>query len=374
MLMRDYSKSVFKIYRVYFIMASKSLKKLREKIDLLDDKIVRLLNERAKVVLEIAARKKALGRKIYAPAREKRVLERLAKIKGILPAKALEDIYREIISTSRALEKEIKVAYLGPKTTFTEMAALKKFGSAASYIPLPSIPDVFQEVERGNADFGVVPIESSSEGAVSSTLDMFFDSQLNICGEIVIDVDHCLLSKFPTKKIKKIYSHPQAFGQCENWIKKNLPDAKIIEVSSTARAAELAAKEKESAAIASALAAKEYNLPIVAKKIQDQFINKTRFLVVGNTKVEATGKDKTSILFTVKHVPGALFRALKAFSDYKINMTKIESRPIKGKLWEYAFFVDFQGHCENRRVKAALKELKKNCIELKILGSYPEED
>jgi chorismate mutase/prephenate dehydratase len=202
---------------------------------------------------------------------------------------------------------------------------------------------------------------------------MFFTSNLKICGEVIIDINHCLLSNSKISEIKKLYCHPQAFAQCEGWISKNLPNVEIIEVSSTARAAEIAAKEKYSAAIASELAAMEYNLKILARNIQDEVINKTRFLIIGKIIPEKAKYNKTSILFTVKHVPGALFRALKAFNDYKINMTKIESRPIKGKLWEYAFFVDFQGHIEDRKVKTALKELKENCIELKILGSYPEE-
>ena len=373
-------------------MKGTKLEKLRKKIDEIDEKIVSLLNRRAKIALKISKEKKKVGGEIYSPYREKEILERIKRLENIFPEKSIENIYSEIISATRSIEKEIKITYLGPKGTFTEVAAIKKFGRSANYIPLHSIKDVFNEVEKGNADFGVVPIENSSEGSVTSTLDMFFDSNLKICGEVIIDVVHCLLSNSKISEIKKLYCHPLAFAQCEEWISKNLPNVKIIEVGSTAKAAEIAAKEKNSAAIASELAAREYNLKILARNIQDEIVNKTRFLIIGkcvgkyvgryvgkyvgigqNSKKSKKIKSKTSILFTVKHVPGALFRALKSFSDYKINLTKIESRPIKGKLWEYAFFVDFQGHVNDKKVKAALKKLKENCIELKILGSYPEE-
>jgi len=267
-----------------------------------------------------------------------------------------------------------KVCFLGPKATFTEMAAVKKFGHSPEYIPFNSIREVFNAVEKGASDFGVVPIENSNEGSVSSTLDMFFDSGLEICGEVSVEVNQCLLSKSVIGKIKKIYSHPQALAQCQLWITKNLPHAEVIAVGSTSAAAEKASKEKNTAAIASELAAEEYGLNIISKKIQDQPMNRTRFLVIGSLEPKSTGKDKTSTLFVVHHKPGSLFDALSVFKTHKLNMTKIESRPIKGKLWEYAFFVDFQGHKDNENVKKALIELKEHTLLLKVLGSYPEED
>jgi chorismate mutase/prephenate dehydratase len=237
-----------------------------------------------------------------------------------------------------------------------------------------SIGEVFHSVEKGQCDFGVVPIENSNEGSVTSTLDMFFDSSLEICGEVTVEVDQNLLSKSKMNEIKRVYSHPQGLAQCQGWIRKNLPQAEVVAVSSTSAAAEKASKEKNTAAIASKLAAEEYGLNVLAAKIQDQSTNRTRFLVVGNLKPKQTGKDKTSLLFVVHHKPGALYDSLGVFNKYNLNMTKIESRPIKGRLWEYAFFVDFQGHKEDSKVIKAFSELKEHTLLLKILGSYPEEE
>jgi len=345
----------------------------RKKIDKIDENIVHLLDQRAKVVREIGNEKQKAGVPIYNPAREKQIFDKLKSYKATVPKKGLESIFREIISTFRSMEKPMAVAFLGPRATFTEMAAIKKFGHSPEFVPMGSIGEVFHAVEKGNCDFGVVPIENSNEGSVTSTLDMFFDSNLKICGEVSIIVDQCLLSKSRIKEIKKVYSHPQALAQCQGWIRKNLPNADVIEVSSTATAADKASNEKNTAAIASRLAAEEYGLDIVAEKIQDQPMNRTRFLVVGNIEPNSTGKDKTSLLFVVHHRPGSLYNSLGVLDKYKINMTKIESRPIKGMLWEYAFFVDFQGHVSDSNVAKALNELKEHALQLKILGSYPEE-
>jgi len=355
--------------------SSNALVKLRKGIDDLDTKIINLLNERTSLIKKIGEEKRKQGKTVlYAPDREKEVFERLGKIKGQVPAKAVEAIWREIISYSRNMEKPLAIAFLGPKATFTEMAAIKKFGHSPEYIPMGSIGEVFHSVEKGPCDFGVVPIENSNEGSVTSTLDMFFDSSLEICGEVTVEVDQNLLSKSKMNEIKRVYSHPQGLAQCQGWIRKNLPQAEVVAVSSTSAAAEKASKEKNTAAIASKLAAEEYGLNVLAAKIQDQSTNRTRFLVVGNLKPKQTGKDKTSLLFVVHHKPGALYDSLGVFNKYNLNMTKIESRPIKGRLWEYAFFVDFQGHKEDSKVIKAFSELKEHTLLLKILGSYPEEE
>lgn len=341
-------------------------------MDSIDRKIVELLSKRALLSLEVAKTKKEKGLPIFQPAREHEILLSVEKAKTLFPKEALKRIFREIIAASTELQQPLRIAFFGLSASFTEIAVIKRFGDAKR-ISCDSIPDVFAEVEKGRADLGVVPIENSSEGSVSSTLDMFFDSPLKICGESVIDVEQCLLSKSGKRKVKRIFSHPQAFGQCKGWIKKNFPTAELIEASSTSKAAELASKDKTSAAIASPLAAEVYGLKIIARGIADESKNRTRFLIVGKIESKPTGKDKTSILFSTKHESGALFQALKAFQGYKINMTKIESRPIKGRLWEYAFFVDFQGHQTDTKSQKALEELSAHSLFMKILGSYPEE-
>jgi len=349
-----------------------SLKNLRKKIDSTDKKITKLLNMRAKITMEIAKIKRKSGTSIYSPGREREVLRKIAlRNRGPLSSSALEAIYREIMSSSLSLEKPLKIAYLGPEATFTHLAALKRFGSQVEYIACDSISDVFLEVERDTADYGVVPIENSIEGAVSHTLDMFADSDLKICAQIILDVSHNLLANCSRDKIKRVYSNPQVFGQCRIWLQENLPSAEMVEVSSTTRAAQIAAREKYSACIASLLAAKVYKLKVIASDIEDSPHNITRFLVVGKTDAGQTGHDKTSILFSIKDRVGALHDMLIPFKKYRINLTKIESRPSKKKAWDYYFFVDLEGHQANPRVKKALLELENKCTFLKILGSYP---
>jgi chorismate mutase/prephenate dehydratase len=275
------------------------------------------------------------------------------------------------MSSSLSLEVPFKIAYLGPEATFTHLAALKRFGSQVEYIACDSITDVFLEVERDTAHYGVVPIENSIEGAVSHTLDMFVDSDLEICAEIILDVSHNLLANCPKDKIKRIYSNPQVFGQCRIWLQENLPNVDKIEVSSTTRAAQICAKEKYSASIASLLAAKVYKLKVAASDIEDSPHNITRFLVIGKTEVPQTGHDKTSIMFSIKDRVGALHDMLVPFKQNRTNLTKIESRPSKKKAWDYYFFVDLEGHRNNPEVKKALLELESKCTFLKVLGSYP---
>lgn len=349
-----------------------NLKNLRKCIDKIDDRIVTSLNQRAQIISKIGKLKKTIGKGVYAPDREDEILRRLSKrSKGRLKKEALGAIYREIMSSALSLEKPLKIAYLGPEATFTHLAAMKKFGSQVEYVACNSISDVFLEVERKSADYGVVPVENSIEGAVSHTLDMLVDSDLKICAQVILDVSHNLLARSPLEKMKRIYSNPQVFGQCRMWLDEHLPCAERIEVSSTTRAAKIAAKEKYSSCIASLLAAKVYKLKIIAKDIEDSPHNITRFLVIGDTEVPPTGNDKTSIVFSIKDRVGALHDMLIPFKKYKINLTKIESRPSKKKVWDYYFFVDFNGHLSEMRVKKALAELEDKCKLLKVLGSYP---
>ena len=349
-----------------------NLRTLRSKIDNLDKKITQLLNMRAKIALDVARQKQKSGISIYAPDRERDVLKKVACLnRGPLNRESMEAIYREIMSSSLALEKPLQIAYFGPEATFTHLAALKRFGSQVKYMPCTSISEVFADVERDASDYGVVPIENSIEGAVSHTLDMLVDSNLKICSQVILDISHNLLSRYAREKIGKVYSISQVFGQCRIWLQQNLPGRELVEVSSTTAAARIAGKEKYSACIASLLAAKVYNLRVVASDIEDSPHNITRFLVVGKTDAVPTGDDKTSILFSVKDKVGALHDMLLPFKKYGINLTKIESRPSKRKAWDYYFFVDLEGHKQNPRVKKALAELESKCKFMKILGSYP---
>lgn len=348
------------------------LKNLRSKIDKIDKNIIKQLNMRAKITVDVAKLKQKSGASVYAPDRERDVLRKaVSSSKGPLSKNAVEAIYREIMSSSLAIEKPLKIAYMGPEASFSNLAALKRFGSQVKYVACDSISDVFLEVERGSADFGVVPIENSVEGAVSYTLDMFVDSDLRVCAQIILDVSHNLLANCALNKIRRVYSNPQVFGQCRIWLQENLPSAELIEVSSTTRAAQIAARERSSACIASLLAAKIYKLKVIESEIEDSPHNITRFLVIGNTDVRPTGHDKTSIVFSIKDRMGALHDMLMSFKKYRINLTKIESRPSKRKAWDYYFFIDLEGHKDNSNVKKAILDLEKKCKFLKILGSYP---
>jgi len=348
------------------------IKSRRKEIDSLDKKIIGLLSKRAEATKKIGLIKKKLNKSIYAPDREKEIMKNIKKLnKGPVSNKSLVSIYREIMSSSFSLEKPLIIAYLGPKATFTNLAALHKFGPMVSYSACESITEVFLDVERGNSDYGVVPIENSIEGAVTHTLDMFMDSDLKICAEIILDISHNLLGKCSIDKIKRVYSNPQVFGQCRIWLQVNLPKAELIEVSSTTKAAQIASKEKRSACIASTLAANVYNLRIISKEIEDSPHNITRFLVISQNDVPPTKDDKTSIMFSIKDKVGALHDMLIPFKKHKINLTKIESRPSKKKAWDYYFYLDLSGHRSETKVKKALNELEKECKFLKVLGSYP---
>ncbi len=348
------------------------LKTFRAKIDGIDEQLVKLLNERTRIASEIGHVKRQQAGEIYVPAREKEVLQRVAALNdGPLKAESLSAIYREIMSAALALEKSVKVAYMGPPSTFSHQAARSRFGGSVEYLSCETISDVFDAVEKKLADYGVVPVENSTEGAVTFTLDRLVETSLKICAEIYLPISQCLLARVPREKIKKLYSHPQVLGQCRQWLQREMSGVDLIPVASTARAAELAAKEEDAAALASYLGAEIYGLQVLESDVQDLSGNTTRFLVVGNSFGKPTGEDKTSLLFAVQHKAGALFGALEAFKKHGLNMTKIESRPSRGKAWEYYFFVDIEGHVQDERVAKALSEMSGHCVLNTVLGSYP---
>ena len=347
----------------------------RKSIDHLDAQIVRLINERTKHVLAIGAIKLKAGEEIYVPARERTVLQRICKMNaGPITDEQLRAIYREVMSSALALEKSLTIAYLGPEATFTHQAAIKRFGSSLRYAAQKTIGDVFTEVSKNRADYGVVPVENSTEGVVTHTLDMFVDSDLKIVSQIVLKVQQCLMSNTPRAKIKKLYVHPQSLAQCRGWIQSHLPRVELIETSSNARSAELAAKEKGAAAIGGLLAAEKYKLEVLEQDIQDNAANATRFLVLGRQCSPPTGSDRTSLMVSMSDKVGALHHALAAFRKYKINLTKIESRPSKRKAWQYLFFIDCDGHVQDAKVAKAIAHLEKECSLVKVLGSYPNAD
>lgn len=352
---------------------SKDLSALRKRIDRLDGQLVRLLNERTAVALEIGGIKQAAGEEIYAPAREKAVLERVAAMNlGPLPPESLQAIYREVMSAALALECGIKVAYLGPPATFTHQAATMKFGASVEYVSCDTIGDVFTAVERRTAHYGVVPIENSTDGAVTHTLDQFVDSPLKICAEVYLPVSQNLMALGGRDEIKRIYSKAEVFGQCRRWLYQHAPGVELLPASSTAKAAEMASKDRSVGAIASRLAADLYGLKVLARDIEDIAGNTTRFLIIGKACGGRTDRDKTSIVFAVKHKVGALHDALGAFKRNRLNMSKIESRPSRTKAWEYHFFVDVDGHQDEPRVKRALAALASHCNSMTVLGSYPK--
>ncbi|HHF98595.1 MAG TPA: prephenate dehydratase [Candidatus Aerophobetes bacterium] len=350
-----------------------SVEKLREEIDEIDLEILKLLNERARKALEIAKIKEKEGKGYYSPEREKIVVDKLTKLnKGPIPNKYLKEIFKSIINCCLSLQRKLRVVYFGPPATFTHLAAIRNFGPGAEYIPVKNIREVFATVEKGKADYGVVPIENSTEGIVSHTLDMFLDSDLKICAEVILEIAHHLVGKGRLEDVRKVYSHPQAIAQCRMWLEEHLPSVEICETESTAKAAQLAAEEEGACAIASEVAAALYGLDILEEHIEDSPHNYTRFLVIGREYTEKSGDDKTSILFSIRDRVGALYEMLAPFREHGINLTKIESRPTKKKAWEYVFFVDFEGHKDDEEVKKALSELEEKCFFLKILGSYPK--
>lgn len=350
-----------------------NLDKLRKQIDKLDEKLIELLNERVNVALEIGKTKKEQGGEIYVPSREKAVFDKISALNkaGPLPDKSVRAIYREIMSAALALESNLRICYLGPPATFTHQAARSKFGASVEYHPAGSIADVFAAVENGNADYGVVPIENSTEGAVTHTFDQFTGTTLKICAEIYLPISLCLMASVPREKVSRICTKQEALGQCRRWLNANMSGIEFDAVNSTTLAAEMASTS-DCAAVASRFAAELYNLDILAENIQDVSGNTTRFLVIGHACSDPTDVDKTSIYFGIKDKVGALHDTLDTLKNNGINMSKIESRPSGDKVWEYVFFVDFEGHADSPNVKKALEEMEEHCAVLTVLGSYPK--
>lgn len=356
--------------------ARATLEDLRARIDTFDGEILRLLGERYQVIQEVQRVKQRSGDGVYVPERERAQLARLARLNEALPApvrpEAMRAIFGEILSASRALQGSLAVAFLGPAGTYSEKAARQQFGSSTSLVPAPTIPDVFRQVERGEAHYGIVPIENSTEGMVGPTLDSFVTSPLTIVAERELDVRHALLSRCTAlKQVKRVVSHAQSLGQCRDWLRQNLPGVPTVDVASNALAAEAAARGKSTAAIASAEAGERYGLRVLADGIQDLPYNVTRFVVIGRPNgAPASDADKISVLFSVKNRAGMLYRSLKPLSERGIDLCKIESRPMRGRSWEYLFFLDFRGRLGDRRVAEAMEEMGRQCVWLKVLGAY----
>jgi chorismate mutase/prephenate dehydratase len=351
----------------------KGLEQYRKLIDAVDLRIVALLHKRADSVKKIAQLKADTNSEIYDPARETKILKKIKSFKkGNFPASGIEAVYNEIFSVSRELQRMVRVSYLGPAFSFSHIAAIKRFGKSTSYLPVDSIKDVFLEVEKGNADYGVVPIENSTEGGVNYTYDTFADSELKIISEFLIKIDHCLLTNATgLDKIKTLYVHPQTRSQCRAYIETYLPKAVVKEVSSNSRAAQLASEDPGTAGIASELAGGEFGVKVFAKAVQDMTDNFTRFFVIGKNLCNPTGEDKTSIMVSIKDKPGALYRLLQPFDANHVNLSNIESRPSRKKAWDYYFFVDMEGHFSDANVKSALASVEREAGSVKILGSYP---
>ncbi len=353
------------------------LEELRNKIDKIDEEILKLLNERAKLAKDVGHLKKKYNLPVYVPSREKAIFDRLKKINKTFgedfPTDAIIPVFREIISACRSTEESIKVAYLGPRATFTHQASIKQFGQAVEHIPVQTIKDVFEEIVRKKADFGVVPVENTIEGIVNYTLDMLVDYPLKITGEIILEISLHLMGINPNlNEITRVYSHRHALAECREWLQENLPGAQLIEVESTAKAAEMAKDDYESVAIASEAAADIYGLHIIERKIDRHIHNYTRFLIIGREIPPPSKNDKTTFIFSLKNEVGALYKTLEPLYKHGINMTKIESRPSKKEAWDYIFFTDIEGHVQEEKVKKALEELKNITPFFKILGSYPK--
>jgi chorismate mutase/prephenate dehydratase len=350
-----------------------SLEELRNQIDRLDKQLVKLLNERAQVVIEIGKLKTQAGKPIYSPDREKEVLAKItAANEGPLPNRCLVAIWRELMSGSFALEKPLRIGYLGPEGSFSHTAAMLKFGQSVEYEPLADIRSIFDEVSKGHCDLGLVPIENTTGGGVIETFDALIDSDVKICSEVLMSIHHNLLANCPIEKIEKIYSKPEVFAQCRNWLSATFKEAKTIAVASTAKAAQMAAEEQNAAAIGSAIAAELYGLKIACENIEDVANNITRFLVIAREDAKPTGEDKTAMMFSTAHKAGALADVLDVLRRYNINLTNIESRPSKKREWEYYFFVDFVGHRMDKQVQKGLEEARQHCLQLSILGSFPK--
>jgi len=351
------------------------LNKLREQIDATDREIVDCLQRRVRLAAQVGEIKHQHGCPIYVPAREEQVFQKLETLNnGVLPVAALRSIYREIISASIHLERQQCIAYLGPEATYTQAAALSSFGSSQRYTPCPVIPDVFAMVKRGEADYGVIPIENSSEGGVIHAMDMLAETDLKIVSETYLPIEHCLISHEPLENIRTVYSKDQALGQCREWLQAHLPKAQCETADSTAAAVRMLQPGDGKAAIASALAAELYETPILAEGIQDKADNITRFLIIGRESAPRVAgiAEKTSIVLSILDRVGVLNQALQCFASRDLNLTRIESRPSRQKPWDYLFFIDFKGHWEDSPVQEAIRELEGATKWIKWLGSYPD--
>lgn len=355
-------------------MSDSELESLRREIDEVDASLVRLLNRRAEVVLEVARRKSRSGATVFVPDRERMVMENvLAASQGPLKPEHLRSIYREILSSSRSLQRKLRVSYLGPAATFSHQAALQLFGDATELIPAGSIRDVFLETERGATDYGVVPVENSTEGSVLFTLDSFIDSELKACAELSLPIIQNLMARCRKEEIKTVYSHPQALAQCRGWLAANLPRAELVQSLSTVRAAEQAAEDPTGAAISPAMAAEVYGLEILEAGIQDLSNNITRFLVLGSTFPGPSGRDRTAVIVSIKDRVGALHDMMAVFAQSGVSLSHIQSRPSKRKAWDYLFFMEMEGHAYDPNVKSALEQLEQQSSTVKVLGSWPRE-
>ncbi len=354
----------------------RNLKELRDQIDLLDDDILSLLKKRVGLAKKLGEVKKDANLDIFDPAREEEVIKRLLTFSSDdLPEKFIGSIYREVIDFSRSLQRPPRIAYLGPVASFTYSAALRRFGSYSDFFASVSTDDVFDAVLRKEADFGVVPVENSTEGIVSHTIDQFIESDLKIAGEIFLRITFDLMSKTgKIEDVKRVISHPHGLAQTRRWISHNIPRIELVEANSTSEAALIASKDKAAAAIGSEEAGKIYELVAVERDIGDKSDNYTRFLIIAEKSPKATGNDKTSILFSVKDKPGILHKVLGSFAKGNINLTKIESRPSRRGIWDYVFFLDMEGHAEDKKVKRALKEMSRYTTFVKLMGSYPRGD
>jgi chorismate mutase/prephenate dehydratase len=355
-------------------MGVMSLTELRSHIDTVDDRLLDLLNERATLVAKVASMKERLDVPFYVPSRERAIVERLAqKNSGPFPTEALRPVFQEIMSACLSLERVVKIAYLGPEATYTHLAVKKQFGLSARAQPCGTIAAVFSEVEKGGADFGVVPVENSTEGVVTHTLDTFLETPLLISAEIALAITHCLLLRPGVEfaSIERVYSHPQALAQCRRWLATNLPLRAIVEATSTAEAARLARDDATGAAIGAEMAAKLYDLVVHRRQIEDLAENFTRFLVIGNVQADRTGADRTSLCVAVGDGPGALHLVLGPFAKHGVNMTRIESRPSRKRPWDYVFFIDVDGHASDAPIAEAIAEAKTVANEVRILGAYP---
>ena len=350
---------------------------IRGRIDAVDEQIHALLNERARYAQQVGISKSASGKAVdfYRPEREAEVLRRaLERNAGPLRNEEIARLFREIMSACLAQQEPLKVAFLGPEGTFTQAALIKHFGSSVRALPLNAIDEVFREVEGGIADYGVVPIENSTEGTVNYTLDMFLTSGLKICGEVELRIHHSLMSRVTdTKQIQRICAHPQALAQCRGWLDEQLPDVERVAVSSNAEGARRARDERGTAAIASRTAAEIYGLTLLASEIEDRPDNTTRFLVLGRKLLGRSGVDRTTLLLSASGTDdaGALFRLLEPLAEHRINMTRIESRPSRKRTWDYVFFIDIEGHVSDEPVAKALADLEARASLFKVLGSYP---